>query len=52
MSGDAPKRLRILDHDPLTPYIDTMKRRIPETEDTVWPDYLQSIFEEIYTNSE
>ncbi|MCV9909539.1 DUF746 domain-containing protein [Brucella sp. HL-2] len=52
ISGDAPERVRILDHDPLTPYIDTKKRQIPEAEDTVLSNYLQAVFDEIYTSSE
>ncbi len=52
MSRDASHRVKILDHDPLTPYKDTIKRQIPETEDIVLSSFLQTAFDEIYTKSE
>lgn len=52
MKDDALLGVRILDHNPLTPFVDTAKRRIPDTEDTVLSSYLQSAFDELYARSE
>lgn len=52
MKDDRLLGVRILDHDPQTPFMDTSKRRIPDTEDTVLSSYLQSVFDELYSRSE
>lgn len=48
----TPVGARVYDHDPLTPYTDTLQRRIPDTEDLVLSSFLQAAFDEIYTDSE